>query len=295
MDKQSHRTPGRFSAVVYAIFVHAAVVAVLVIGVRFSKAPTPPPAMIKAVVVEDPKIHQQAHEDQQKKVEEDTKRKQQVERERLEQERKQEEERHQLEEKHKKEEQQKLEQQKLEEQKKLDEKKLVEAQKRKEEESKKAEAERKRQADLKAKQEKDEKRRKDEAKKKDDTARQKVAEDSLKQQLEAEEKERAEEEDAARVGTEVDRYQALMKKRIHTSWNVPFGTPEGTSCVVRIQLLPDGEVVDATVVESSGNPVFDRSAESAIKKSSPLPVSSDVKVFNEFREFKLKMVKPKNR
>jgi colicin import membrane protein len=53
-----------------------------------------------------------------------------------------------------------------------------------------------------------------------------------------------------------------------------------------VRLDPFGEVLEARIVRSSGNPLFDRSAEAAVKKASPLPVPSDVTIYNRFfREF----------
>jgi colicin import membrane protein len=44
--------------------------------------------------------------------------------------------------------------------------------------------------------------------------------------------------------------------------------------------------MDADVVRSSGNGVFDRSAENAVRKASPLPVPKDRKLFRRnFRSF----------
>jgi colicin import membrane protein len=57
-------------------------------------------------------------------------------------------------------------------------------------------------------------------------------------------------------------------------------------CTIRVKLTSDGTVIDAKVITSSGNDVFDRSAENAVNKSSPLPVPKDKELFNkEFRTF----------
>jgi colicin import membrane protein len=51
-------------------------------------------------------------------------------------------------------------------------------------------------------------------------------------------------------------------------------------------LDPFGEVHEVRIRRSSGNPLFDRSAEAAVKKASPLPVPTDVTIYNRFfREF----------
>ena len=43
-------------------------------------------------------------------------------------------------------------------------------------------------------------------------------------------------------------------------------------------------MVSATVVRSSGDPLFDRSVETAVLKASPLPLPTDASLFNHFRE-----------
>jgi colicin import membrane protein len=61
---------------------------------------------------------------------------------------------------------------------------------------------------------------------------------------------------------------------------------QGLKCTIQVKLLSSGEVMDAVVVSSSGDPVFDRSAENAVRKASPLPVPQDKELFNkQFRVF----------
>ena len=61
---------------------------------------------------------------------------------------------------------------------------------------------------------------------------------------------------------------------------------QGLKCTIQVKLLPSGEVIEATVINSSGDVVFDRSAENAVNKASPLPVPQDKALFNdEFRTF----------
>ncbi len=44
-------------------------------------------------------------------------------------------------------------------------------------------------------------------------------------------------------------------------------------------------MVDARVIRGSGNAAFDRSAEGAVRKASPLPLPTDAKLFSLFRNF----------
>jgi colicin import membrane protein len=52
---------------------------------------------------------------------------------------------------------------------------------------------------------------------------------------------------------------------------------------VEVRLIPSGDVVEAKIVRSSGNPAFDRSVEAAVFKASPLPVPPDREVVEKFR------------
>jgi colicin import membrane protein len=55
---------------------------------------------------------------------------------------------------------------------------------------------------------------------------------------------------------------------------------------VEVRLIPSGEVIDAQIVRSSGNPAFDRSVEAAVFKASPLPVPPDREVMEQFRSLR---------
>jgi colicin import membrane protein len=63
---------------------------------------------------------------------------------------------------------------------------------------------------------------------------------------------------------------------------------QGLKCTIQVKLLSSGVVMDAIVISGSGDPVFDRSAENAVRKASPLPVPSDKNLFNaKFRPLTL--------
>jgi colicin import membrane protein len=173
-----------------------------------------------------------------------------------------------------------------------------------EEARKKAEAEKRRQAELKNKQDEEQaqqrhvvERKKKEAEEKEqqkraaelerkneDKRRQKLTEQSLQEQLAAEEKERTVTARTARTATVVDKYKALIRQRVSRSWSSPVGIAKGLKCVVQVRLTPAGEVLSATVLRSSGNERFDRSVENAVHKAAPLPLPEDPTLFDNFRE-----------
>jgi colicin import membrane protein len=160
------------------------------------------------------------------------------------------------------------------------------AEKRKVEEQRQAEAEAKQKAEQAAKQKADaEAKRKAEAeqKRKADEAQRREAEQALQSQLAAEQ----ERMEAGRVQGVVAEYIAYIQERIQRSWLRPPGSVAGLSCVVQVGLIPGGEVARVTIVRSSGDPIFDRSVETAVYKASPLPLPPDAALFKHFRDLRL--------
>jgi len=83
----------------------------------------------------------------------------------------------------------------------------------------------------------------------------------------------------------IDRYALLMRAKIHQNWRRPVGIDNIYKCKVAVRLGTQGEVLSAKVIDSSGNIEFDRSAELAIHKSSPLPLPPDEKTRVPFNNF----------
>ena len=269
------RPGGSTKAFVYALLVHGLLVALLIFGVRWQTRPAAvDPKIVQATVVQDPEIKkeverlkqenertaaleaQRAKEalqeaQRQRQAEVDKKKQQMLEKQALE--------------KQALEKQQAAElKQKTEEKKKLEQKKL-------------AEAELKRQAT--------------EQQKKDSEQRRQQAEAALKEQLAAEEQDRTQAQAAAAAASqrgEIARFEAIIRQKVERSWTRPANAREGLECVVQVRLIAGGEVLQAAVVRSSGNPLFDRSAVNAIYKASPLPVPDDKSMFDHFREFDFK-------
>ncbi|MFP5349680.1 MAG: cell envelope integrity protein TolA [Gammaproteobacteria bacterium] len=258
MTPRRPRAPGRYRAFVYAVLVHLGIVGLLVVGFRFSggELPLTKGKPVQAVAVEDPQKRIQEEEKRQaeeRRKQEEARKREAAERQRAEQARKEQEARQ------------------AEEQRRL-------AQKQREE------AEKKRQAEAKRKQEEAQRRAEAERRKQEEAERRRAAEESLKQQIAAEERARAEAARAARAASEADKYKALIRQKVSRNWNRPAGTKSGLKCVVRVRLVPGGEVLQAQVVRSSGDPVFDRSVENAVYKAAPLPLPPDPDIFDYFRE-----------
>ena len=98
---------------------------------------------------------------------------------------------------------------------------------------------------------------------------------------------------AAKVTGEVDKYKALILNAISQQWILPQNADSSMSSQFRIRLAPNGSVLEVSLMRSSGDPILDRSAQSAIYKASPLPVPNDPSTFNLFRDISL-TVRPVN-
>ncbi len=86
--------------------------------------------------------------------------------------------------------------------------------------------------------------------------------------------------------SEAEQAKLAIKQKVNRSWIRPASATAGLKCTIRVRLMSDGTVIDAEVVSSSGDEIFDRSAENAVNKASPLPVPKDKELFaREFRSF----------
>jgi colicin import membrane protein len=91
---------------------------------------------------------------------------------------------------------------------------------------------------------------------------------------------------AAAQGDELKKAMKAIQDKTNRSWIRPVSATAGLKCTIRVRLMSDGTVIDAEVISSSGDEIFDRSAENAVNKASPLPVPKDKELFaREFRSF----------
>lgn len=99
------------------------------------------------------------------------------------------------------------------------------------------------------------------------------------------------EAEAAQAKLEQDRKAtisatAAIQRKVNNRWIKPLSSSKGLSSTIRVKLLPSGDVMNARVIRSSGDSIFDRSAENAVLKASPLPVPKDRALFTkQFRSF----------
>lgn len=91
---------------------------------------------------------------------------------------------------------------------------------------------------------------------------------------------------AAMMG-ELNKYKRLILEAIAQQWRIPEDTDPSLFCELLIKVAPNGEVLNVSLLKSSGSGLLDRSALLAVRKASPLPVPKEPEVFNRFREFSL--------
>ncbi len=256
LSGNARRLSGDRKAIVYAVLVHLALIALVVVGFRWQAKPAVAPAKV---------VQAQAVNDAETRKEIERRRKQ--ERERAQQEAS------------KQREQEARERKVVEDKRRQEQAKVAEQKRKDEDKHKAAEAEKKRKAEA---------QQAEARKKKESEERRKSAESGLKEQLAREEKERTEArtkaEQAAREQSELARIEGLIFQKVGRNWVRPAGWTKGTKCVVRVRLAPTGEVINVMIVRPSGSPAFDRSAENAVYKASPLPLPEDKGLFEHFRE-----------
>lgn len=320
-------------AFVYAILIHAALLALLFLSLNLSPTtlhapPSSAAEPVQATVLDEAQIEreverlkvkeaekQRREDEAQKRLAETEKKRQQEEKRvaELEQRRKEEQERAKA----------------LEEQRKLEEVKLSklkaeqEQRKREEEARKKQQEEERRKEEekqkLAKKKEEEDKRRKEKecdaelakakGKKTLDAAARKRLDDlcapavvkKMESDLKEEEKRQKEIADKQRRDQEIreamereaneraaqsalSRYVPMIRQKVQRHWTWPPGSAAGMSAQVRVNLTPTGEVISAEVVGSSGNPIFDRSVETAVRKAAPLPIPTESGVNERFRD-----------
>ena len=277
------------SALILAVLVHVALIAILVISIQWNAKPAKLQGsgdIVQATVIDEAKLQA---EKERKLAAEEAKRKAEEQRRQaeLEKQRAAEQRKRKAEEAAQQKIQQEAErkrQAKIKAQKEAKERQRIAEQKRlAEQEAKRKIAEERRKAE-EAKRKAEEARRKaEEQRKADEARRQRENEELLKQQMAQEEADRAAQQRQRELASLQGQYIAVLQQRVTRNWLRPPTAHAGMVCTVHVRLIPGGEVVEARVVRSSGDPAFDKSAETAVLKSSPLPAPPDPALFQ--REF----------
>ena len=84
----------------------------------------------------------------------------------------------------------------------------------------------------------------------------------------------------------VNSYQAKIYSQVRSNWSRPPSARNGMQTKLLVELIPTGEVMSVSIIESSGILAFDRSAEQAVKRSGKFEVPVNNQLFEEyFRRF----------
>ncbi|KPJ67714.1 MAG: hypothetical protein AMJ43_03515 [Coxiella sp. DG_40] len=118
-----------------------------------------------------------------------------------------------------------------------------------------------------------------------ETKRREEIQKAMQQQIAEEQRQMAEHD--KQVQAEIDKYKALIIQTISQHWIVPSNIANNISCQLIVNIAPGGEILNVKLVRSSGNSILDRSARSAVLKSSPLPVPKNAELFDNFRQLML--------
>jgi colicin import membrane protein len=127
-------------------------------------------------------------------------------------------------------------------------------------------------------------------KEKREQARRQVEQDIARQMREDLEAERAqlnalqERSRASRHARVVDDFKLRIQAKIQAYVRLPHRLTGNPEAVFEVSLLPNGEVVRAVLVKSSGQPAYDTEVERAILKASPLPLPPEREAAQVFRE-----------
>jgi len=83
-------------------------------------------------------------------------------------------------------------------------------------------------------------------------------------------------------------YHAAIYDLVRANWSRPPSARTGMSTRLQVELIPTGEVIGVTIVDSSGNVAFDRSAEHAVRQATRFEVPEENNLFEmHFRRFYL--------
>lgn len=178
--------------------------------------------------------------------------------------------------------QEKKRQQKLAKEKAAKTRRLAKEEKRRKEQEAKKQLEKERKA---AK----EKKRKADQKAELEKMRKKEAERlSELEKLRAQETQRLESLEYSEEQKIISQYRVAIQQQVQRTWSRPPSARKGMQSVLKITMIPGGEVISVSVVESSGNAAFDRSAEQSVRRAGILPVPPDAAIFDRhFRTIEL--------
>lgn len=233
--------------------------------------------VIQATTVDESQIKQAQQEIERKEREKKEKQKAEEERlKKLKQDREKEEQR--LEDLKKKQEKEKKEAERLEAERKaiaLEKKKAEEAEKKRKEKEQRERREREqKELERKAKEEAERKQRQQELERIEKERQELEARRDLQRRLAEEENRLRAQQARERAATLQSKYIALIEQEVRPKITIQPGIPTNIQTQVRIRLSPTGDVLNVSILKSSGYIAYDKAVETAVYGASPLPIPS---------------------
>ena len=83
-----------------------------------------------------------------------------------------------------------------------------------------------------------------------------------------------------------------LKDKIQRNWVIPPGYRPGQSCQVTVKQDQGGYILSLQIGQCTGDELFRRSVETAVKRSEPLPLAPNAQVFQATLNFTFKPNEP---
>ena len=132
--------------------------------------------------------------------------------------------------------------------------------------------------------EEERKRVKAEEERQADIERQRIENERERKELEDSERQKELDEESQRMqamaASAKSAYIFAIQQKITRNWVQPPTAEQGLQCVVKVQQLPGGEVINVSFGACNGDATIRRSIEAAVFKASPLPAPRDPSVFD---------------
>lgn len=84
----------------------------------------------------------------------------------------------------------------------------------------------------------------------------------------------------ARRASLLQQYKELITQKIQSNWVKPPTAPDNLKCIVNVEQVPGGTVVNAQVTQCNGDDAVRQSIVTAVLRSSPLPPPPEASLFD---------------
>lgn len=95
---------------------------------------------------------------------------------------------------------------------------------------------------------------------------------------------------AAQDSPEMAAYQLAMIQKVQRNWARPGTARDDLECIVDVEQIPGGEVINVRVSQCNGDEIVRRSVEAAVLRASPLPQPENPLLF--LRRFQFRFTNP---